>query len=117
VSGSLHLHSGGECLEGDASFGEAGQINVFPVDLTMFPATVEDSHPFEGESPNRHMMAPGEPIAISGTRLGIPTTAATLQNTQVTFDGTPAYPVSVTTTQISATGRSASRAGRAVWFR
>ena len=57
MSGSLHLHRGGECLKGDASFGEAGQINVFPADLTMFPATVEDSHPFEGESPNRHVMA------------------------------------------------------------
>jgi uncharacterized protein (TIGR03437 family) len=47
-------------------------------------------------------VAPGELIAISGARLAIPTAAATLQNTQVTFDGVKAYLVYVTSTQITA---------------
>ena len=47
-------------------------------------------------------VSPGELIVISSTRLGIPTTAATTQNTLVTFDGVKAYLISVTSTQITA---------------
>ena len=47
-------------------------------------------------------VAPGELIAISGARLAIPMAGATLQNTQVTFDGLSAFLVYVTTTQITA---------------
>jgi uncharacterized protein (TIGR03437 family) len=47
-------------------------------------------------------VAPGELIAISATRLGIPTAAASLQNTQVTFDDISASLINVTSTQITA---------------
>jgi uncharacterized protein (TIGR03437 family) len=47
-------------------------------------------------------VAPGEIIAISAIRLGIPTASASAQNTQVTFDNIPASLISVTSTQITA---------------
>lgn len=47
-------------------------------------------------------VSPGELIAISSTRLGIPTASATAQNTQVTFDGVKAFLIYVTSTQITA---------------
>lgn len=47
-------------------------------------------------------VAPGELIAISGARLGIPMNLASLANTTVTFDGVNAPLVNVTTTQITA---------------
>ncbi len=47
-------------------------------------------------------VAPGELIAISATRLGIPTASASAQNTQVTFDNITAPLISVTSTQITA---------------
>jgi uncharacterized protein (TIGR03437 family) len=47
-------------------------------------------------------VAPGEVIAISATRLGIPTALASLQNTQVTFDNIPATLTNVTSSQITA---------------
>jgi uncharacterized protein (TIGR03437 family) len=47
-------------------------------------------------------VAPGELIAISATRLGITTSAASAQNTEVTFDNIPASLIGVTSTQLTA---------------
>jgi uncharacterized protein (TIGR03437 family) len=46
-------------------------------------------------------VSPGELVAISGARLGIPMANASMQNTQVTFDGIAATLISVTSTQIT----------------
>ncbi|GEM_PF-218510 len=47
-------------------------------------------------------VAPGEIIAISGTALGVPLQQASMQNTSVSFDGTAATLLSVTSTQLTA---------------
>jgi uncharacterized protein (TIGR03437 family) len=61
------------------------------------PAAIGSAASYFGGS-----VAPGELVAIAGPSLGIPTSAATMQNTAVTFDGTTAPLVSVSSSQIIA---------------
>ena len=61
------MHRLQQALHRDVAFGQAGQIDLFAVRLMVFPATVEDAHPFERQRTNSRVVflpAPAQLIVI-----------------------------------------------------
>src|SRR3982751_3610869 len=53
---SRHLHRLGEVRPREIPFGPAEQVDLFPVRLAIFPAAVENTHPFKCQRPDGRVM-------------------------------------------------------------